>query len=148
MKAKEKSSGKEQSIKIEGSSGLSKDDIERMKQDAEKYAAEDEKKKAEAEAKNIAEQMIYTAEKAVKDGGDKVPADVKSDVEAKVAELKKVKDGTDVDAIKKASEALSASMQKIGEAMAKASQSASQGDKKDEGGASGNVKDAGFTEKK
>ncbi len=148
VKAKEKSSGKEQSIKIEGSSGLSKDDIERMKQDAEKYAAEDEKKKAEAEAKNIAEQMIYTAEKAVKDGGDKVPADVKSDVEAKVAELKKVKDGTDVDAIKKASEALSASMQKIGEAMAKASQSASQGDKKDEGGASGNVKDAGFTEKK
>ena len=147
VKAKEKSTGKEQSIKIQGSSGLSKEDIERMKKDAEMNAAEDEKKRAEAEAKNIAEQMIYTAEKSLKDGGDKVPADVKSDVESKVADLKKVKDGSDVDAIKKASEALSSSMQKIGEAMMKNQQSAPKDDKKDDG-KDGNVKDAEYEEKK
>jgi molecular chaperone DnaK len=149
VKAKEKSSGKEQSIKIQGSSGLSKEDIERMKKDAEMNAADDEKKRAEAEAKNIAEQMIYTAEKSLKDGGDKVPADIKTDVEAKVADLRKVKDGSDVDAIKKASDGLSASMQKIGEAMMKAQQQSApnQGpEPKKEGG--DNVKDAEYTEKK
>ncbi len=147
VKAKEKSSGKEQSIRIQGSSGLSKEDIEKMKKDAEMHAAEDEKKKAEAEAKNIAEQMIYTAEKSLKDAGDKVAADIKSDVEAKVADLKKAKDGADVDAIKKATEALSASMQKIGEAMMKNQQAGAQPgqEKKDSGD---NVKDAEYTEKK
>ncbi|HEY4500320.1 MAG TPA: molecular chaperone DnaK, partial [Candidatus Paceibacterota bacterium] len=84
VKAKEKSTGKEQSIKIQGSSGLTKEDIERMKKDAEVNAAEDEKKKVEVETHNIAEQMIYTAEKSIKEAGDKVPADVKTDVEAKV----------------------------------------------------------------
>jgi len=147
VKAKEKSSGKEQSIKIQGSSGLSKEDIDRMQKDAEMHASEDEKKKEEVEARNIAEQMLYTAEKSLKDAGDKVPADVKTEVEAKVAELKKAKDGTDVAAVKSATEALSTSMQKIGEAMMKAQQAAG-GDKKDEGGKDGNVKDAEFTEKK
>jgi molecular chaperone DnaK len=156
VKAKEKSTGKEQSIKIQGSSGLSKEDIERMKKDAEMNAADDEKKRSEVEARNIAEQMIYSAEKALKDAGDKVPADVKTEVEAKVADLKKAKEGTDMDSIKKASEALSASMQKIGEAMMKAQQAAGAqgaqpgadaGAGKD-GGADGNVRDAEFTEKK
>ena len=63
--------------------------------------------------------MVYTAEKALKDNGDKVPADIKADVEAKIAEVKTATAGTDIDAIKKASEALSSAMQKIGEAMAK-----------------------------
>ncbi|HVT74809.1 MAG TPA: molecular chaperone DnaK [Candidatus Paceibacterota bacterium] len=154
VKAKEKSTGKEQSIKIQGSSGLSKDDIERMKKDAEMNAADDDKKRAEAEAKNVAEQMIYTAEKSLKDAGDKVPADVRGDVEAKVADLKKVKDGSDVDAIKKASEALSASMQKIGEAMMKAQQAAGQNGAGAQGGSESkkegddNVKDAEYTENK
>ncbi len=155
VKAKEKSTGKEQSIKIQGSSGLSKDDIERMKKDAEVNAADDEKKKAEAEARNIAEQMIYTAEKSVKDAGDKITADIKSDVEAKVADLKKAKDGTDVDAIKKATEALSSSMQKIGEAMMKAQQNqAGQTNpgtqNNQQGGNEGGekVRDADFEEKK
>ncbi|HEU5114622.1 MAG TPA: molecular chaperone DnaK [Candidatus Paceibacterota bacterium] len=153
VKAKEKSTGKEQSIKIQGSSGLSKDDIERMKKDAEMHAGEDEKKRTEAETRNIAEQMIYTAEKSLRDGGDKVPADVKSDVEAKVADLKKLKDGADVDAIKKASEALSLSMQKIGESMMKNQQSApnqgSQGADNNGGpGNDGNVRDAQYEEKK
>ncbi len=155
VKAKEKSTGKEQSIKIQGSSGLSKDDIERMKKDAEVNAADDEKKKAEAEARNIAEQMIYTAEKSVKDAGDKITADIKSDVESKVADLKKAKDGTDVDAIKKATEALSSSMQKIGEAMMKAQQNqAGQTNpgtqNNQQGGNEGGekVRDADFEEKK
>ncbi|MEK7118176.1 MAG: molecular chaperone DnaK, partial [Patescibacteria group bacterium] len=122
VKAKDKTSGKEQSIRIEARSSLSKDDIERMKKEAELHADEDKKKQEQVEVKNIAESMTYTAEKALRDGGDKIPADVKTDVEAKIVEVKKVKDGTDLDAIKKASEALSLSMQKIGEAMAKAQQ--------------------------
>ncbi|HEU0080467.1 MAG TPA: molecular chaperone DnaK [Candidatus Paceibacterota bacterium] len=157
VKAKEKASGKEQSIRIQGSSGLSKEEIEKMKKDAEMNAAEDDKKRAEAEAKNLAEQMAYTAEKSLKDAGDKVPADVRADVEAKVADVRKVKDGSDVEAIKKATEALSASMQKIGEAMAKAQQtsggqSAPGGDAgkgpQDGNGGDGKVKDAEYTEKK
>lgn len=120
VKAKDKTSGKEQSIRIEARSSLSKEDIERMKNDAEAHAEEDKKKQEEVEIKNIAEAMIYTAEKSLRDQGDKVPADIKADVEAKVTELKKVKDGTDVAAIKKATEELSTATQHIGEAMAKA----------------------------
>ena len=119
VKAKDKSSGKEQSIRIEASSSLSKDDIERMKKEAELHADEDKKKQESVEVKNIAESMLYTAEKALKDNGDKIPAEIKTDVEAKIADLKTVKDGSDVEAIKKASEALSTAMQKIGEAMSK-----------------------------
>lgn len=119
VKAKDKTSGKEQSIHIEARSSLSKEDIERMKNDAEAHAEEDKKKQEEVEIKNIAEAMIYTAEKSLRDQGDKVPADIKADVEAKVTELKKVKDGTDVAAIKKATEELSTATQHIGEAMAK-----------------------------
>lgn len=154
VKAKEKTTGKEQSIRIEGSSGLSKEDIERMKGDAEKNAAEDEKKRALIEAKNTAEQMIYSAEKAVKDNKDKIPADVGTDVETKIGAVKAVKDGTDAEAIKKATMELSASMSKIGEAMQKAGGQGRQqtppppaSDKKDEGG-EGNVRDADFKEGK
>ena len=145
VKAKDKATNKEQSIRIEARSGLSKEDIERMQKDAEAHAAEDQKKRDVAEAKNIAEQMIYTAEKALKDNGDKVSADIKSGVEAKIAELKTVKDGSDIDAIKKATEALSTEMSKIGEAMSKATPEQPAGDapKTDE-----NVRDAEFEEKK
>jgi molecular chaperone DnaK len=91
-----------------------------MQKDAEMHAEEDKKKQEAVEAKNMAESMIYTAEKALRENSDKVPADIKADVEAQIAEVKKVKDGTDVDAITKATETLSTHMQKIGEAMAKA----------------------------
>ncbi|MFZ2038768.1 MAG: molecular chaperone DnaK [Minisyncoccia bacterium] len=152
VKAKDKSTGKEQSIRIEGSSGLSKDDIEKMKKDAEANAADDAKKKEEVEIKNLAEQMAYTAEKALKDNGDKVPADVKTDVEAKIAEVRKVKDGADLDVIKSATEALSQSMQKIGEAMSKHDESKAgpqpENSEKKEGGEGDNVRDAEFKEKK
>jgi molecular chaperone DnaK len=120
--AKDKASGKSQSIRIEASSGLSKEEIEKMQKDAELHADEDAKKKESADIKNTADMILFTAEKGLKDAGDKVPADVKSGVEAKMAELKTAKEGTDMDAIKKATEALSNEMMKIGEAMQKAGQ--------------------------
>lgn len=124
VKAKEKTTGKEQSIRIEGSTGLSSADIEKMKADAEVHAAEDAKRKDLVDAKNIAEQLIYTAEKAIKDAGDKAPAEVVTEVNEKIALLRTAREGEDMEAIKSASEALGTSMSKIGEAMAKASESA------------------------
>jgi molecular chaperone DnaK len=117
VKAKDKASNREQSIRIEASSGLSKDDIEKMKRDAEAHAAEDAKKKETVEAKNMAEQLIYTSEKALTDAGNKVSDDVKKPITEKIEALKKVKDGTDIDAIKKATTELSAEIQKIGQHM-------------------------------
>ncbi len=114
VKAKDKSTGKEQSIRIEASSGLSKEEIEKMQKDAEMNAAEDEKKKSLVDAKNLSEQLIYTAEKGLKDAPT-LPEDIKTGVNGKIEDLKKVKDGTDLEAIKSASEALSTEMQKIGE---------------------------------
>ena len=114
VKAKDKSTGKEQSIRIEASSGLSKEEIEKMQKDAEMNAAEDEKKKSLVDAKNLSEQLIYTAEKSLKDAPT-LPEDIKAGVNAKIEDLKKVKDGADLGAIKSASEALSTEMQKIGE---------------------------------
>ncbi|MEI8130174.1 MAG: molecular chaperone DnaK [bacterium] len=118
--AKDKASGKSQSIRIEASSGLSKEDIAKMQKDAELHADEDAKKKETADVKNTAEMTIFTAEKALKDAGDKVSADVKSGVEAKIASLRTAKDSSDVEGIKKATEELSTEMMKIGEAMQKA----------------------------
>ncbi len=120
VKAKEKATGKEQTIKITGSTGLAKEDIERMKKEAEVNAASDEKAKQEIEAKNFAEQLIYTSEKALKDNGDKVLADVKKNIEDKIATLKKEKEGGNLDSIKKATEDLSSELSKMGDAMNKA----------------------------
>ncbi|MFA5051644.1 MAG: molecular chaperone DnaK [Patescibacteria group bacterium] len=119
VKAKEKATGKEQSITITASSGLSKDEVEKMKQDAAKHADEDKKKKELIDIRNQAETLSYTAEKAVKDAGDKLDAKVKKEVEEKIEALKKVKDGDDSAAIKKATEELSTTIQKIGQAMYK-----------------------------
>ena len=91
-----------------------------MQADAELHAEEDKKKKELVDVKNTAEMVMYTAEKALKDAGDKVPADVKSNVEAKITSLRGIKDGSDGEAIKKATEELSNEMSKIGEAMSKA----------------------------
>jgi molecular chaperone DnaK len=152
--AKDKASGKANSIKITASSGLSKEEVEKMKKEAAAHEAEDKAKHEAVEAKNIAEQLIYTAEKSLKDAGDKVPADVKKSIEEKVTALKTAKDvGTpDVTAIKSATEALSNEIQKIGQYMnqnpagAEGSAGANPGDNKGpEGG--DNVKDAEFKEK-
>ena len=118
--AKDKASGKAQSIKIEASSGLKEEDIKKMQADAETHAEEDKKKRENVDIKNTAEMIIYTAEKALKDNDAKIPVDVKDSVNAKITALRGVKDGTDIDAIKKATEELSAGMSKIGEAMNKA----------------------------
>ncbi|OHB18610.1 MAG: molecular chaperone DnaK [Parcubacteria group bacterium RIFCSPHIGHO2_01_FULL_45_26] len=117
VKAKDKTSGKEQSVKIEGSSGLSKDEIERMKSDAAAHEVEDKKKRQAAETRNVADALIFTAEKALKDAGDKVPADLKTNIETKIGALRGVKDAGEIDAIRKASEELSLEIQKIGGAM-------------------------------
>ena len=148
VKAKDKTTNKEQSIRIEASSGLKKEDIERMKKEAELNAEEDKKKKESVEAKNIAEQIIYTAEQAIKDNKDKIPADVIKGVEDKIADLKTATSGTDSTLIKTKTDALSTEMQKIGEAMQKAQkeapgQTAGAEPKKDD-----NVKDAEYKEKK
>jgi molecular chaperone DnaK len=144
VSAKDKATGKSSSIKITASSGLSKEEVERMQKEAELHKAEDEKKKEAVEAKNIAEQMIYTADKSLKDFKDKIPADVTKTIEDKVTALKAVKDGTDAAAIKSATEALSAELQKIGDIVNKAQ--AAEQPKKEE--ADPNVRDAEFKEKK
>jgi molecular chaperone DnaK len=124
VKAKDKTSGKEQSIRIEASSGLSDEDIKRMQQDAEAHADEDKKKMERVEAKNIADTMIHTAEKALKDAGDKISDDLKKEVNDAIEGVKKTRDGDDIDAIKKSSETLSDTMMKIGEAMKSANDNA------------------------
>lgn len=124
VKAKDKTSGKEQSIRIEASSGLSKEEIAKMQADAEANAVEDEKKKESAESKNIADQLIHTAEKALKDAEGKISDDIKKEVMDKISELKSAKDTNDIEKIKSASEALNTSMMKIGEAMKTANDAA------------------------
>ena len=136
VKAKDKATGKEQSIRIEASTGLSKEEIEKMKKDAEVHAEEDKKKKETAETKNIADTLVFTTEKALKDAGDKITADEKKPVEEKIEALKKVKDGEDIEAIKKASEELSQVAQKIGEKLYKAAQDAASSAKATDGQAS------------
>ena len=122
--AKDKSTGKEQSIRIEANSGLSEDDIERMKKEAEEHAGEDAKKKEIIEARNLAEQMIYTAEKALKDHEKDIPAETKTEIEDKIKALNEAKTGDDKTAIETASNELSTAMQKIGEIMSKAAETA------------------------
>src|SRR3989338_1735500 len=155
VKAKDKTSGKEQSIRIEARSSLSKDDIERMKKEAESNATDDAKKKELIEAKNLADQLVYTSEKALKDSKDKIPAEVAKGIEDKVTDLKKAKEGTELEAIKTATEGLSKEIQKIGEILSKAGATPNPspaGAEKKEGDAStasdgqGNVKDAEFKE--
>lgn len=115
--ATDKATGKEQKITITASSGLSDEEIKQMQADAEKHAEEDKKKKELVELKNMADALVYTAEKTLKEGGDKVPEDIKTEVNGKIDELKKVKDGDDKDAIQSAYDALSESIQKVGAAM-------------------------------
>ena len=122
--AKDNSTGKEQSIRIEANSGLSEEDIEKMKADAETHAAEDEKKKEMIDARNNAEQMVYTAEKSMKDHESEIPEDVKKEIEEKIKGVNEVKDKDDMEALAKAVEELTTSLQKIGEIMQKAAEEA------------------------
>ncbi len=119
VKAKDKASGREQSIKIEARSSLSKEDVERMKTEAETHAAEDARKREQVEIRNSADQLIYTAEKALADAGDKLETAIKESVQSKIKELKDARAGEDMEKLKQASAALSSEMQKIGEALSK-----------------------------
>jgi molecular chaperone DnaK len=117
--AKDKASGKTQSIRIEASSGLSEADIKKMQDDALVHAEEDKKKKEAVDIKNTAEMLIFTAEKSLKDAGEKISEEIKKEVTDKIESLKKAKEGSDSDLIKKETESLSESLSKIGEAMYK-----------------------------
>lgn len=119
VKAKDKTSGKEQTVRIEAKSSLSKDEIEKMKRDAEAHSEEDKKKRELIEEKNTAETLVYSAEKSVREYGEKIPADMKDDITKKIEVLKKLLPGDDVTSMRSATSELSAAVSKIGEHMAK-----------------------------
>ena len=160
VKAKEKTTSKEQSIRIEGSTGLSKSDIERMQKDAEANATEDEKRKTLAEARNIGDQAVYAAEKAIRDFGEKVAgkagdpeqsegqgAEVVKEVQDKIEALKTAQKSEDAALIKTATETLSSALMKIGEAMAKQQSASGETPPPPPPEGSGEAKDAEFKEK-
>ncbi|MBN2231546.1 MAG: molecular chaperone DnaK [Deltaproteobacteria bacterium] len=115
--AKDKATGKEQSIEIKASSGLSEEEIDRMVRDAETHAADDKKKRELIDVRNQADTLIYTTEKSLKEMGDKVGAADRGNIEAAANQLKSVKDGSDIDAINSAMEGLTAASHKLAEAM-------------------------------
>jgi molecular chaperone DnaK len=117
VSAKDKGTGKEQSMTITGGSSLSKEDIERMVREAEEHAAEDKARRETAETRNTAEQLAYSTEKLLKDNDDKLPEDVKTEVQADVDALKSALAGDDETAVKVAFEKLGESQQKIGQAI-------------------------------
>jgi molecular chaperone DnaK len=115
VSAKDKGTGKEQSMTITGGSSLPKEDIERMVREAEEHAAEDKKRREEQETRNNAEQLVYQTEKLIKENDEKLPEDVKNTVQADVDALKTALAGEDIDAVKTAFDALVQSQQKLGE---------------------------------
>jgi len=117
VSAKDKGTGKEQSMTITGGSSLSEEDIERMVKDAEEHAAEDKTRREEAETRNQAEQMAYSTEKLIKDNDDKLSEEIKTEVQADVDALKTALAGDDIEAVKSAQEKLTTSSQKLGEAI-------------------------------
>ena len=117
VSAKDKGTGKEQSMTITGGSSLSEEDIERMVKDAEEHAAEDKTRREEAETRNQAEQMAYSTEKLIKDNDDKLSEEIKTEVQADVDGLKAALTGEDIEAVKSAQEKLTTSSQKLGEAI-------------------------------
>lgn len=117
VSAKDKATNKEQKITITGSTGLDKGEVERMTKEAEAHAEEDRKKKEEIETRNQAENLVYTAERTLKDAGDKVSAEVRTDVEQKLNDLKSVTQTASIEDLKPKVEALSEALQKVGAAM-------------------------------
>jgi len=117
VSAKDKATGREQKITITASSGLAKDEVDRMVKDAERFATDDKQRKEEVEARNNADSLAYQAEKTLRDLGEKVPADVKSEVEGKVAAVRSALQGKDTQRMRSAAQELSESLQRIGSAM-------------------------------
>jgi len=128
MTASDKATGRSQHITITASSGLSDTEVEKMRKDAEAHAEEDKKRKELIEARNHADNTAYAAEKALKEFGEKVPAETKTEIEAKVNEVKKVAESEDVDAIKVATDVLAEAIQKIGASVYEQNPAAGPGD--------------------
>jgi len=114
VSARDKGTGKEQKITITASSGLSKEEVEKMKREAEQHASEDTKRKEEMEVRNSADSLVYTTEKTLRDHGDKIPADVKQEIDTKTTAVKSALQGQDVNAIRNAMQELSQVVQKVG----------------------------------
>jgi molecular chaperone DnaK len=121
VKAKEKITGKEQSIRIEASSGLSDEEVKRMQQEAEANAESDKQKKELAEAKNHADALIHTAEKSLRDADGKISDELKKEIDDKIATLKSKKDSANLGELQTLTEDLSTTLQKIGEEMSRTS---------------------------
>uniref|UniRef100_UPI000375F29B Hsp70 family protein n=1 Tax=unclassified Streptomyces TaxID=2593676 RepID=UPI000375F29B len=135
--AKDLGTGKEQKMTVTGGSSLPKDEVDRMREEAERYAEEDHKRREAAETRNQGEQLVYQTEKFLKDNEDKVPAEVKTEVETAVGELKEKLKGEDTAEIRTASEKVAAVSQKLGQAMyadAQAAQGAAGGEGAQAGG--------------
>jgi molecular chaperone DnaK len=128
VSAKDKATGRSQHITITASSGLSEAEIEKMRKDAEAHAEEDRKRKELIEARNNADNTAYAAEKALRDFGDKVPAEVRSEIETKVSEVRSAAQGEDVEKIRAATEALGQAIQKIGASVYEQGQAAGGGE--------------------
>ena len=145
--AKDKATGKSQQITISGSTALSDDEVDRMVKDAEAHAEEDKKQKDEIEVRNQTDSLCYSAEQTLKDLGDKVPADQKSEVESAIADAKKALEGTDIDAIKAAGEKLTEASQKLAQIVYSTTDEATatgNGDSGSSAGSSDDVVDADY----
>jgi molecular chaperone DnaK len=155
VNAQDKATGREQKITITASSGLSEAEVKRMVEEAERHRSEDEQRKEGVEARNRADGMAYAAEKALREAGDKVPGDVKSDVEAKIQAVRDALGGSDTELIKRRADELGEAMQQIGASMyqqapdaAPGSDQAAEGQPEDGGGPSGDdVVEGEFEEK-
>jgi molecular chaperone DnaK len=117
VRAQDKGTGKEQKIRITASSGLNKDEVEKMRRDAESHAADDAKKKEEVEARNEADTLVYSAERTLREQGEKIPADLKQELEGKISAVRSALQGTDANYMRSATQDLSNTMQKIGSAV-------------------------------
>ncbi len=117
VSARDKGTGKEQKITITASSGLSRDEVERMVHEAELHAEEDRKKRDEVETRNLADNLAYNAEKTLREHGDKIPADLRSEVDGKIAQVRSALQGSDTYQIKRALDELQATLQKVGSAV-------------------------------
>jgi molecular chaperone DnaK len=117
VSARDKATGREQKITITAGSGLSKEEVEKLQREAELHAAEDRQRREEIELRNSADSLAYSAEKTLRDQGEKVPADLRTEVEGKLQAVRTALQGTDVEAVRRATQELSLAMQKIGEAV-------------------------------
>jgi len=117
VNAHDKGTGREQKITITASSGLSKEEVERMQREAEAHAAEDTKRREEVETRNTADTLAYTAEKTLREQKDKIPSDLNQEAENKVAAVRSALQGTDIEAVRRATQELNEVMQKIGTAI-------------------------------